>query len=74
MDEKRSVFVSRRCDLVGAVCESLPTNAHSEGSFVPVSASHDGHFPLRVRTGPVEYLVRMPMIRSIDIVGMRVEA
>lgn len=62
----------RYCDLVCAVRESLPTNAHCERSFVPVSPSHDGHFALSVRPGAVEYLMRMSMIRSIDIVGVGV--
>lgn len=49
---------------------ALPTNAYGEGSFGPVPAGHDGHFPAGVGARSVKYLVRMSMFSGVELVRM----
>ena len=52
--------------------ESLPTNSHGKGSFIPISTSYDWHLPGSVRSRPFEYFMGVPMFRSVELMRVRV--
>lgn len=52
--------------------ERLPTDAHGEGSFVPVSVRDDGHLAAGVGAGPVKDLVAVAVFGGVEFVGVGV--
>ena len=48
----------------------LPTNAHREGSLIPIPARDYGHLSHGKRSWTVEDLVGMPMLGGIEPIGM----
>lgn len=51
---------------------SLPTNAHSEGSVVPISIGYDWHFPAGVGAWSVEYLMAVTVFGGVEFVRVGV--
>lgn len=47
---------------------SIPSNANSEGSIVPVPAINNWHLPSHITPWPIQDLMRMPVICSGRVV------